>query len=715
MSTATNTTSSSPKTFFPGQLSDGQRNRLRTIVEETKGLDIDTRAAKLSSMARDFASVGKADQDPDHLRFAVALSVLSDLIAQGWIVGTDAHHVTVEAASFNPVDGETVDHAKRRIRKGLQIASNRQLAEPSVREFRRLMEREREFKGRTVSIATLIDDGTDLAKALEQVVSEPQGDQAVCLDKIIRPVLEECGADDRCKETGLKLQDVWRYFRYTWSLEYNPLPGRTQRFLIRNAARKNKPVIGIAMLASPTANLGSRDEWIGWQLDSVMAGLVDGTLQPRLTAKKLVDALVTAVSEIRSDDLIRPEQLENPDLGVLMQLEQIAAQAAAQRKTDLARQDAGEVIDIRGVDKANVTDDQWRMLSETGLFRKKRAEQLIPLLRAIETLQSFGIDSQPVTALYSALVDKSGQSAIRTALNEIKKRHLATEVADLAVCGAIPPYNQLLGGKLVALAMGSREARKAYSNRYGEQVSEIASQIGGKAVIRSSDLKLITTTSLYGIGSNQYTRLSLRRVAYPELPTDVVWKKLRSGAGVSVTHISDETVGLMRDLGVAVYGRRRINSVFGEGSSPRMRQIREGLNLIGINDDSILKQSHGRKVYGCELYEGARDDLLGFGKKSKKRASAPLRSISRAWVRRWLMPRLNKADLIEGVGRAGAEEVLSELNRRAAQGSVLLGQPSTKGDEARASTASISSASGAREGASPKEQERIAINVDANA
>ena len=712
MSKAINTTSSSPKTFFPGLLSEGQRGRLRAIVEETIDQDIDTRAASLRSMARDFASSGGAARDVGQLRVAVALSVLSDLVAQGWTVGSDKYHITVEAASFSPVDGETVDHAKRRIRKGLQIASNRQLAEPSVQGFRRYMEREREFKGRSVSIATLIDDGADLAHDLRRVAREPEADQAAALDKVIRPVLEECSADDRCAETGLKLQDVWRYFRYTWTLEYNPLPGRTQRFLIRNAARKHKPVIGIAMLASPTANLGSRDEWIGWQVDKVMAGLVDGTLEPGLTARKLFEALVAAISEIRSDDLLSPNQLEHPDLVVLLQLEQIAAQAAAKRKSDLARQEAGEIIDIRGVDKASVTDGQWRMLSETGLFRKKRAEQLIPLLRAKATLQAFGIESEPTTALYSALVEKNGQVAVRTALNEIKKRHLATEVADLAVCGSIPPYNQLLGGKLVALAMASREARMAYANRYSAQVSEIASQIAGKAVVRSSDLKVVTTTSLYGIGSNQYTRLSLRRAAFSDLPTDVVWKKLRSGAGVSITHISDETVALMRDLGIAVYGRRRINSVFGEGSSPRMRQIREGLNLIGINDDSILKQSHGRKVYGCELYDGAREDLLGFTKKTKKRASAPLRRISQAWVRRWLLPRIAKVDVLVAVERSGAEEVLGELNRRAAQGSEYLGHPSTNEDEARASTASISSATEASASASAGEQERIATSAD---
>ena len=228
-----------------------------------------------------------------------------------------------------------------------------------------------------------------------------------------------------------------------------------------------------------------------------------------------------------------------------------------------------------------------------------------------------------------------------------------------------------------------------YGTRYSGQVSEIASQVAGRAVVRSSDLKLVTTTSLYGLGSNQYTGLSLRKNKYGDLSADVVWKKLQSGSGVSITHVSDTTVFLMRDLGLAVYGRRRINSVFGEGSSPRMRQIREGLNLIGINDDSLLKQSLGRRVYGCELFDGAREDILGFGAKSKRKVSASLGQMTSAWIDRWLMSRLERADFLDYVKTARPESVIGELQLRAMKGDVNV-YPSLMGNVALQSTDSIS-------------------------
>lgn len=642
--------------------------------------------------ARKFQQLADQCDAAANLRLAVTFSVLADLVGQRWVVEVEKHQVYVQAASFEPADGETIDHAKRRIRKGLQVGSNLQLAAPSVQDFIRSMERERDFNGRTVSIATLIDDGAELAKKLKPLSAIEASAWQTKLEGVIRPTLQECATDARCEETGYKLQDIWRYFRYTWSLEYNPLPGRTQRFLIRNAARKSKPVIGIAMLASPTANLGSRDEWIGWQLDQLINDLMNGSVDPQYAAKQLMEALKLSIREIRSDDLLSSDELAKPSFNTLLRLEQIAAQATAQRKNDLTSKPSnGTLVDIRDVSKSNRSDIDWLALSNTSLFRKKRAEQLAPILRSLSVLQEYGLDKEPSTALYIALTEKNGQAAIRVALNEIKKRHLSSEIADLAVCGAIAPYNKIIGGKLIALVMASREARKFYKDRYEGQVSEIASQIAGRAVSKNADLKLITTTSLYGVGSNQYTRLALRQTSFPGLATDVVWQKLRKGQGVSITHISDETVNLMRNLGITIYGRRRINSVFGEGSSPRMRQIREGLNLIGINDDSLLKQSHGRKVYGCELYEGARRDVLGLTPTGRRKPSASVRQISQAWARRWLKLRIETQSVLNDLAQSGSHEVQKELRDRVSQGEKLREvQPSENGDDARANVASIS-------------------------
>ena len=73
-------------------------------------------------------------------------------------------------------------------------------------------------------------------------------------------------------------------------------------------------------------------------------------------------------------------------------------------------------------------------------------------------------------------------------------------VMDAYVVGAVPPYSQLIGGKLVAALMTSQEVKKAYERKY----------LGSESVIRKKKhrarLVLLTTTSALG-RSSIYNRL----------------------------------------------------------------------------------------------------------------------------------------------------------------------------------------------------------------
>lgn len=110
-----------------------------------------------------------------------------------------------------------------------------------------------------VSIADLIDNGADLAAAFRRINGLPEYDRERALAELVDPVIEVCEADARCPDTGLRLIDIWRYFRHTWAHEYRAIPGRQMLVLIRNAARPNRPVMGIAMLASPVMRLTTID------------------------------------------------------------------------------------------------------------------------------------------------------------------------------------------------------------------------------------------------------------------------------------------------------------------------------------------------------------------------------------------------------------------------------------------------------------------------
>ena len=101
---------------------------------------------------------------------------------------------------------------------------------------------------------------------------------------------------------------------------------------------------------------------------------------------------------------------------------------------------------------------------------------------------------------------------------------------ELNVCGAIPPYNEILGGKLVALLATSPQVISDYRDRYSDKRSEIASRLKGEDVCRPADLVYVGTTSLYYVGSSQYNRLKIPGYIFNS-SHDVRWKELGKTVG----------------------------------------------------------------------------------------------------------------------------------------------------------------------------------------
>ena len=644
---------------------------------------------ELARDMRQLSATAEAQSDhPDiaqQLMLAVAASILADLAEQGWRVESAGKAILITPPYLRASSRESVLQVKSRIRNSLMVSSDRQLAGTATQDFLKFMERTRSFDGKVVSVRSLVDDGASLAQRLSDIGTLGETEKSEKLRTLIRPVVQVCDPEARCEFTGYKLLDIWRYFRHTWALEYNSVPGRTIRFLIRNRARPSWPIIGIAMLSSPAANLYVRDAWIGWRTDDLIENILSGQWDAADVAKKLLNVVRQSIADIRTDDLATEDEIECGGQALLFRLRQAAARAKADRAIDLSRsendgREAAQLIDIRclGSDPKHFEDADWFKLSDTALYRMKRAEQLVELVATLSFLKSAGIETAPAASLYEILITKRGKTAITFVLNEIRKRALASDVADLSVCGAIPPYNHLLGGKLVALLMASCEVRDTYHARYADKPSEIASQLAGRKIVRSSDLKVLTTTSLYGIGSSQYNRLRLRAGIVPKLFHDLTWDELEMTQGYSVTHFSKKTASLMRRLGTVVHGRRRINSVFGEGSSPRTRPIRQGFLSLGIGDSNLLKQPTGRRVYACEVYPGARADLVGFERNSRKGKPARLAAISQAWIHRWVLGRISQPAVIDRISDESGESVSQSLRIRSLRGMADLQSDTTE-------------------------------------
>lgn len=659
---------STDELFGPGRLrafspflAPGERKQLHDLL--TPGAALPTGFAdELRTLARRYID------DGDSLKLRAVCLLVADLCEQGWQVSVDSDRITFQPPGISRNGEQTIDDIKVRVRATLQSARLRQLREPSVRQFLIRVERQTLRSGKRGSIFDLIDSGASLASALREIEGLPKEEREAALKGIIDPVVEVAEAGAKCPDTGLPLIDIWRYFRHTWAHEYRSIPGRQMMVLIRNAARPGRPVMGIAMLASPVMRLAARDQWIGWLRDAAEARVRSGLWDARDFGLSLIRRVDASISAVRWDDLATAAEIADPGGTVALRLEQKAAGAAFARDQQLRefysahREAGGQVRPHRGELKSAQPDSDWRAASEDLLFVRKRAEILAQLLYAKSMLRGAGIAGDAAVGLDRLFTSKGGQRAIDIALTEFRKAGLSSEVADVSICGAVHPYNELLGGKLVALMLASEEVRDAYAKRYGGQTSIIASQMAGRAVSKSADLKLLTTTSLYGVGSSQYNRLVLRAQDHPGLPYDIKWGAIGRSltGGFGTLHLGGETAQALRSMAMSRHDARRVNNRFGEGTSPRLRQIREGLDALGLKSDSILHHATPRIFYGCELSPGSKSALLNLG--TAPASYATCSDIGAAWRRRWVINRSRREETLQALERLGPTSVRASLH-----------------------------------------------------
>lgn len=161
------------------------------------------------------------------------------------------------------------------------------------------MERRRFHRSRWTSVFSLMCDGPELAARLRRAQSDTSN-----LRGVVQPYIQIVKGEEVCDKTGPPLGDVWRYFRFTWANLHRSVPGRSLMILVRDAATENRPVIGIAALASSAVQIGVRDDWIGWSPETYVGEL--GANATESHVRWLVGLIESGLSEIYQDDLLDP-------------------------------------------------------------------------------------------------------------------------------------------------------------------------------------------------------------------------------------------------------------------------------------------------------------------------------------------------------------------------------------------------------------------------
>lgn len=572
---------------------------------------------------------------PEVAELRVAFSVLTDLFAQGWDIRVRGSLLEC----MRPVEGADNASEKDRVRSGLIVARDEQLREQSVRDFISAMEQPRLHQGKWVSISSLVRDGVELADSLEANESASHTeDHATKLREVIDPYLEFIEEGKVCPFTGLRLLDVWRYFRHTWLTPLRSTPGRTMPILVRDAAAENHPIIGIAALSSSIVQQSERDRWIGWRGEDVLNSLdADCSTEAAAWILGALEDLTEAVyiGDFVRDELVSSRNIKAPSWDVIERLRSYGEERKELHKMQPpgTRSKAGAA--------GNFLEE-----AQTDLFTFKRASTLAELLEIRLAFNQAGLVYAEANSLAKALEFDAFRLAVAKLVRRIKASNVGINMMDISVAGAIEPYRAILGGKLVSMMLCSPEVVAEYERRYSQQPSVIASALKGRAVFKRPTLALLCTTGLFGAGSSQYNRISI-----PVGEDRIRFLKLEQRTEFGTFHFSQATLSEMKWLSEVDFQGTITNGIFGEGVNPKMRKIRESLDRVGLPANEFLRHSTPRAVYVISLCRNFRELLLG--RESEPHYFMPLanglrgtETIASVWISRWLAPRLNNAEAL---------------------------------------------------------------------
>lgn len=195
-------------------------------------------------------------------------------------------------------------------------------------------------------------------------------------------------------------------------------------------------------------------------------------------------------------------------------------------------------------------------------------------------------------------------------------------VMDAYVVGAIPPYSNLLGGKLVTSLMGSAEVAAHFEAKYADRRGHISAEV------KPAKLALITVTSALG-RSSLYNRLRLNGL--------VELIRIGQTQGWGHFQISGDLFEEMRQLLAYHHHPYASGHRFGQGPNWRIRVIREALRLAGL-DQNLLRHGIPREVFAMPLYRNWRTYLQG--ETNICDGTRPsVAQLGQAAQQRWLIPR----------------------------------------------------------------------------
>lgn len=184
--------------------------------------------------------------------------------------------------------------------------------------------------------------------------------------------------------------------------------------------------------------------------------------------------------------------------------------------------------------------------------------------------------------------------------------------------GALPPYNELIGGKMVALTLTANEVREAYREKYRSRKTVLRGRL------LEPDLLFVTTTSAFG-KSSIYNRLVYKgeRVA----------ESLGYTQGSGTFHIPESLYTEILEF----LSRKGVDTSrgYGHGPSRKLKLVSKAFRLLGLRGFEY----HGirREFYLFPLVRNLKE-VIRAGEKPIY-IDRPFADLADYWKKRWALPR----------------------------------------------------------------------------
>lgn len=199
-------------------------------------------------------------------------------------------------------------------------------------------------------------------------------------------------------------------------------------------------------------------------------------------------------------------------------------------------------------------------------------------------------------------------------------------IMDAYVLGALPPYNALLAGKMIACLVRNREIYDEFDRIYGNTVGIISKQE------KKARLLAVTTASSMG-RSSVYNRLKLDGVQY--------FRSIGYTQGWGHFHIPDSLFLELREYLRSVGHSYADLHQFGQGPNWRLRTTRAALGALGFKNN-LLRHGIQREVFICNLATNANKVLRSGRGQPDLSELLSTQEIAERAIERWILPRARR-------------------------------------------------------------------------